>query len=59
MIQTEYPYRGDKKLIRTYTDDPEKALLQQESGAVYTEAIDTFPLRFTYTETEKREEQEP
>lgn len=59
MIQTEHPYRGDAGLIRTFSDDPEKALLQQGSGAVYTEAIDTFPLRFTYTEAEKGEEQEP
>lgn len=50
MILTEHPYNGNKKLIRTYSDDADKALLQNETGAVYDEAIDTFPPRFTYTE---------
>ena len=56
MILTEHPYKGNKKLIRTYTDDPTKALLQQETGAVYEEAIDVFPSRFFYEETGKEEE---
>lgn len=55
MILTEHPYKGNKKLIRTYSDDLTKALLQQESGAVYEEAIDVFPQRFSYAETEKTE----
>lgn len=50
MILTEHPYKGNKKLIRTYSDDADKVLLQAETGAVYDEAIDTFPSRFTYTE---------
>ena len=53
MILTEHPYQGNPKLIRTYTDDPEKALLQLETGAVYEEAIDVCPVRFTYAETER------
>ena len=56
MILTEHPYQGNPKLIRTYTDDPAKALLQLETGAVYEEAIDTYPPRYEYTETEKPEE---
>ena len=50
MILTEHPYKGNAKLIRTYTNDPEKALLQAETGAVYKEAIDVYPLKFSYTE---------
>ena len=57
MILTEHPYKGNKKLIRTYTDDPTKALLQQETGAVYDEAIDKYPIRYTYTETERQEDE--
>ena len=55
MILTEHPYEGNKKLIRTYTDDPTKALLQRETGAVYEEAIDRFPCKYNYIETEKPE----
>ena len=55
MILTEHPYKGNKKLIRTYTDDPAKALLQLETGAVYEEAIDVYPRRFSYEEIEKTE----
>lgn len=56
MILTEHPYKGNKKLIRTYSDDPTKALLQLQTGAVYEEAIDVFPSRFSYKETGKEEE---
>nr|DAK97141.1 MAG TPA: hypothetical protein [Caudoviricetes sp.] len=56
MILTEHPYKGNKKLIRTYSDDPTKALLQQETGAVYEEAIDRYPARYGYDETEKPED---
>ncbi len=55
MILTEHPYQGNKKLIRTYSDDPTKVLLQQETGVVYEEAIDVYPQRFSYAETEKTE----
>ena len=57
MILSEHPYNGNKKLIRTYSDDAGKALLQAETGAVYTEAIDIFPPRFTYTEIPRASEQ--
>lgn len=50
MILSEHPYHGNEGLIRTYSDDAGKVLLQAETGAVYDEAIDTFPPRFTYTE---------
>ena len=57
MILTEYPYQGNARLIRTYTDDPEKAILQTETGRVYDEAIDVYPCRFTYKEIEKTDEE--
>ena len=55
MILTEHPYKGKKKLIRTYSDDTSKDLLQVETGAVYTEAIDFFPKKYTYVEVDKKE----
>lgn len=55
MIRTEYPFKGDKSLIRTYSDDPSCALLQLETGAVYAEAIDRVPCRYSYAETKKEE----
>ena len=57
MILTEYPYHGNARLIRTYTDDPDKVLQQVETGRVYDEAIDVYPCRFTYRETEKTDEE--
>lgn len=56
MILTEHPFKGNGNLIRTYTDDPTKALLQLQTGAVYEEAIDVFPSRFSYEETGKEKE---
>ena len=56
MILSEYPYKGNKRLIRTYSDDAGKALLQAETGRVYDEAIDVYPCKFTYKEIEKTEE---
>lgn len=56
MILTEHPFKGNGNLIRTYTDDPTKALLQLQTGAVYDEAIDVYPSRFTYVEIDKVED---
>lgn len=57
MIKTEYPYSGDPRLVRTYSDEG-KELLQTETGRVYDEAIDTYPCRFTYREMENGAEKE-
>ncbi len=54
MIVTEYPYQGNPRLVRTYSDSG-KELLQVETGHVYDAAVDTYPCRFTYMETEKAE----
>lgn len=48
MIKQEY---YDTNLIRTYSDAG-KRILQTETGAVYDEAIDVKPLRYTYVEIE-------
>lgn len=50
MIQTEYLQGG--KLIRHYSDSG-MMLLQAETGAEYSEAVDVVPCRYTYTETDK------
>lgn len=38
MILTEHPYKGNKKLIRTYTDDPTKIIVPVGTGATYKAA---------------------
>ena len=53
MIKTEYPYNGDEILIRTYTDDETKQLLQVETETRYNVAIDVYPCKYTYTEVDK------
>lgn len=57
MICTEYPFKNNKKLIRTYSDDTAKILRQNETGSEYEEAIDVYPVRFTYTEVDKPEQE--
>lgn len=56
MILTEHPFNGNKTLIRTYSDNVNKALLQVETNAIYDEAIDVYPSRFTYAEIDKVED---
>ena len=54
MIKTEYPYNG-KELIRTYSDEG-FTIEQLETGNVYTEAIDVYPSKYTYVETNELNE---
>lgn len=56
MILIEHPFNGNKMLIRTYSDNSNKALLQIETNAIYDEAIDVYPSRFTYVEIDKIED---
>ena len=56
MILIEYPFNGNKTLIRTYSNNSNKALLQVETNAIYDEAIDVYPSRFTYVEIDKVED---
>ena len=58
MIKTEFPYVDEsgteyQDLIKTWSDDETKALLQVETGFVYDEAIDLYPCRYTYEEVDK------
>lgn len=39
-------------LYRTYSDS-NKYILQLETGIEYDEAIDVYPVKYTYVETEK------
>lgn len=51
IVQKEYMTRADGvKLIRTYSDE-QKKLKQVETGVVYDVAIDIYPVRYTYVET--------
>ena len=57
MIQTFCPYvdeQGNIKdnLIKTFSDS-NKMIRQVETGIIYTEAIDVYPCKFTYEETNK------
>lgn len=40
-------------LVRTYSDQRDY-IRQNETGAVYEEAIDIAPCRYTYSETEEK-----
>lgn len=57
MIFTEHPY-VDKKgvshenLVKTSSDEG-KYILQNETGNKYRIAIDTYPCKYTYTETDE------
>lgn len=50
MIRTEYPYKGSENLVRHYSDSG-MMIRQEETGAVYADAVDVYPSRYTYTET--------
>lgn len=54
MIKTEYygTRKDGVRLFRTYSDEG-KIILQVETGGLYDEAIDVFPLKYTYKETEE------
>ena len=41
-----------ENLIHTFSDSG-KVIMQLETGIEYDEAIDCFPLRYTYVETDK------
>lgn len=63
MVQTQYPYIDEhgvshNSLIKHWTDDEAKILLQVETGLLYLEAIDVYPCRFTYSEVDKPVEEE-
>lgn len=51
MLATEYPYHGNYKLIRFYSDAG-FTVRQIETGIEYGEAIDLYPPRYTFEETD-------
>ena len=51
MLRFEYPYNDNYDLIRHYSDDGH-SLIQVETGAEYGEAIDRYPSKYTYVESE-------
>ena len=57
MIITDYPYEGNENLIRQYSDLNVR-IRQVETGAIYDEAIDVYPCRYTYVETDEPIEEE-
>ena len=50
MIKTEL--LNDGTLIKHYSDEG-KLLLQNETGAKYSDPIDIYPCPYTYTETDE------
>ena len=56
IVKEFYKERSDGvKLYRTYSD-AEMDILQNETGIVYSEAIDVEGAEYTYTEVERKEE---
>ena len=52
MVIPDYPYNNDPNLIRQYSDLHLK-IKQVETGAIYDEAIDVYPCRYSYVETDE------
>ena len=58
MIKIQYPYiDGNNKeiytLIKHYSDNGHR-ILQIETGITYNEAIDVYPCKYTYIESEEK-----
>ena len=56
MIVTQFPYIDKNyiphsNLIKHYSDNA-MYIRQVETGIIYTEAVDVFPCRYTYEETD-------
>ena len=49
---TEYPYNGREDRIKHYSD-ANMMIRKNETGALYIEAVDKYPCRYTYTETDE------
>lgn len=48
-----YKTREDGVALYITKSDNNKMILQVETGIEYSEAIDVFPVRYTYVETDK------
>ena len=56
-VTKEYPYIDDmgneRADLERHYSDAGKMILQVETGAIYSEAVDVYPCRYTYKETEE------
>lgn len=50
MLEIDHPYNGNESLIRHYSDT-DRMIRQNETGVLYSEAVDKYPTNYTYTET--------
>lgn len=50
-LVVDYPYNGNENLIRHYSDAG-FTIRQIETGNEYGEAIDRYPSKYTYEETD-------
>jgi len=50
MINQENIIINGKQFVKTYSDSG-YYIMQNETGILYSEAIDVVPLKYTYTET--------
>ena len=51
MVVEEYPYDNNENLVRHYSDAG-FTIIQNETGEEYGEAIDLYPCKYTYSESE-------
>lgn len=63
MILEQHPYidengRVFENLIKTYSSEENKGILQLETGYIYIEAIDVFPCKYHYEEVELEKQEE-
>lgn len=57
MLIEQYPYIDESgtehdNLVKHYSDE-NKLILQVETGVKYAEAVDVYPCRYTYEETDE------
>lgn len=62
MLIEQYPFIDEEgveheNLIKHYSDSG-KMILQKETGVKYSDAIDVYPCRYTYEETDEPIEEE-
>lgn len=50
MLRVEYPYNGNSRLVRHYSD-ANMMIRQTDTDTLYEEAVDIYPTAHTYAET--------
>lgn len=56
-IVTEYPYNNNYTLVKTYAIDElgsHYKIQQVQTGAIFEEAIDQYPPKYSYVATEEK-----